>query len=456
MKKKQRLGFVGIALATLVLLSAALATPLFGLGVSAAVKEPPSQSPQLDSKVQSDYAIMRPSLETRQRWIERYEMAPTAYISDKIVLQLQGAPGDSVSLLDHLEYTPTERDQGWCGNCWAWAGTGVMEIALDVQSGVKDRLSMQYINSCESSVIGKSCCDGGWLYDVADFYSITGKAVPWSNTNAQWQDGDGSCDTSCASISTDPSYLVASIQEETVPTQGLGEAAAIDNIKNVLHQDKAVWFAFFMPRQAHWDSFFDFWDYDPESAIWNPDYSCGTTWKAGGGGHAVLCVGYNDEAGTENDYWIMLNSWGTASGNRPNGLFRVDMHMDYDCIHWDPFPISYYSFYWQTLDISIGPPSWTYIFEDPSRDTELRVDTDQELFQFLAPDGYDSGVVPATEMTISGDFLSGSGYASQPFAAFRFAALLSEDLCIGWAVVWQPTGPPWLEMYGIYDPSGVE
>ncbi|MFP3912096.1 MAG: C1 family peptidase, partial [Desulfobacteraceae bacterium] len=64
-----------------------------------------------------------------------------------------------------------------------------------------------------------------------------------------------------------------------------------------------------------------------------------------GGGHAVLCVGYNDND-PENAYWVMLNSWGTTA-KRPNGLFRVDMDMNYDCMDltWE------YNLYWQTLNI---------------------------------------------------------------------------------------------------------
>ncbi len=61
-------------------------------------------------------------------------------------------------------------------------------------------------------------------------------------------------------------------------------------------------------------------------------------------------MGYNDEDGTANDYWVMLNSWGTAGDGRPNGLFHLAMDMDYDCAHYDGG--WWYSFYWQTLDIT--------------------------------------------------------------------------------------------------------
>jgi len=146
------------------------------------------------------YPIMHPDRETLGKWVEAYNIAPKAHI-DMEGFQIP-SPRGSLNLLDHLEYIPDERDQGYCNNCWAWAGTGCLGIALDVQEGIEDRLSVQYINSCQSSVIRKTCCDGGWLSDLADFYTATDIAIPWSNTNAHWQDGDASCDTACSTIST--------------------------------------------------------------------------------------------------------------------------------------------------------------------------------------------------------------------------------------------------------------
>jgi hypothetical protein len=56
-------------------------------------------------------------------------------------------------------------------------------------------------------------------------------------------------------------------------------------------------------------------------------------------------VGY-DETDINNRYWIMLNSWGTTPA-RPNGLFRVNMDMNYDC-HYPGFGRA---FFFQTLKI---------------------------------------------------------------------------------------------------------
>jgi hypothetical protein len=139
--------------------------------------------------------LMRPSPEQMKKWIEEYEAAPIAPLDPNIGARLEAEPlGGYFSLLGHLQYTPSERDQGYCGDCWAWAGTGVMEIGLDVQRSVKDRFSIQYLNSNYNEGSGEdwACC-GGWLSDVANFYSATDKAIPWTNANAHWQDGGQEC-----------------------------------------------------------------------------------------------------------------------------------------------------------------------------------------------------------------------------------------------------------------------
>ncbi len=299
------------------------------------------------------HPVMRPDRETRQEWYDLYENAPRAYIDPKIELQR-----GNLSLLSHLQYTPSQYDQGYCGNCWMWAGTSVMAIALDVQEGILDRLSVQYLNSCAATVIGVACCDGGFLSYVDDFYSSTGFAIPWSNSNAYFHDYNANCTTSCGSISTTPNYTITNIYDQTITTHGVGSTTAINNIKNVLNQNKAVNFAYYLPTSADWNNFGNFYYYQSESVTWNPDFSCGHTWEnPGGGGHAVLCVGYNDDNPSDR-YWIMVNSWGTTSG-RPNCIFHVDMDMNYDCEFYDG-GWTYDSFLFQTLSVTYdiaGPTS---------------------------------------------------------------------------------------------------
>jgi len=197
------------------------------------------------------------------------------------------------------------------------------------------------------------CCEGGNLDVFTDFYRYTDMAIPWSNENAHWQDKFAQCDTTCESISITPNYPISSIYPLSIETHEIPEEEAIINVKNILHQNKGVYFSWFLPDMKYRQDFSDFWSSEYEYDIYDLDWACGSEYiEDEGGGHAVLCVGYNDEEGTDNDYWIMLNSWG-APLRRPNALFRVNMHMDYDCT-FIYNSREYYSFDFETINVTYG------------------------------------------------------------------------------------------------------
>lgn len=293
------------------------------------------------------YPLMRFDEEMRSNWRFALEQVPKARIDPRV--RVTRGP---FTLLDRLSYVPEERNQGSCGNCWCWAGLGCMAIALDVQEQIQDRLSVQYVNSCETTAIEKQCCNGGWLGDIADFFSKPGytAAVPWSNPGAHWQDADKGCDVAASGITTTPNYPVASISVRTIQTTNLTNTVIIDSIKNVLNQGKAIWFGFFLATDADWQKLFDMWDKGPEDKTFSMDYAAGHEWEDdAGGGHAILCVGYNDTDPNDR-YWVMLNSWGTANGNRPNGLFRLDMDMNYNA-YLVYEGTRYLSYVWECLEM---------------------------------------------------------------------------------------------------------
>ena len=305
--------------------------------------------------------VMRPDAETRRLWQEMSLNGSRAYI-DPGIKSKRG----SKSLLSHLNYTPSTRNQGACGDCWAWAGTACFAIALDVQEGIFDSLSVQHINSCYTSPAGYACC-GGWAEYVSSFFTNRGYCIPWSNTNASFLDGSRSCGSgssaySCGSLGTSPRYDIDSCSASYITTQGVTQATAIANIKNVLNQNKPVWFAFYAPNSAADTAFMNFWNNNYEYQYLGnflDNESCGQTYTADGWGHAILCYGYNDND-PDNSVWLMLNSWGGPT-NRPNGLLAVDMDINYSCQHIDG-GYYYYNYYWASYDIDfdVTPASSTY------------------------------------------------------------------------------------------------
>jgi len=301
----------------------------------------------------TDFPVMRPRPEIIEKWQEDYNNAELAYIDPDLAEEIKTT--ESYNILDLLEYTPSERNQGRCSNCWAWPPTAILAMALNVQKGIKDRLSVQFMNTCgveyTSGMNQIECCEGGTIEMFANFYSNTNFAIPWSNNMAHWHDGGNiNCRTDCSEISKTPNYPIYDIDSVTIQTRNVPTEEAIENIKNVLHQQKGVYFSVFYPDLVNLDSFRDFWRNENEDSVYDLDYYCGNEWNSDeAAGHAMLVYGYNDEEGTENDYWMVLNSWGT-NDNRPNGLLKWDMHIDYECKYSNQ-----YAFGAKTLDVSFDP-----------------------------------------------------------------------------------------------------
>jgi hypothetical protein len=276
---------------------------------------------------------------------------PKARIDQEIRYMLNQAEshhyGTSMDLLSNIDYDPNQRNQGGCGNCWVWAGTGIMEIAHKVQYGVPERFSVQYFNSCFPD---NACC-GGSLERFVNWYDEQNIAIPWDNGNGSFADGSRSCGITsavqCESISTVPNSPISSIQEVVIDTFGQDQATAVQNMKNILNQQKGIFYGIAFPNSNALSAFVNFWNgvgappgNDVEATVWNPDTYCGQEWNEGpgqtGGGHGVVILGYNDDSPEVlNHYWIALNSWGTADGKRPNGLFRIRMYSNYNCVYPD-------------------------------------------------------------------------------------------------------------------------
>jgi len=303
--------------------------------------------------------IMHLNDSTLNRQIDQYDAAPTAPLGAAGLLKARLGFSRTKDLLPYLDYNAVQRDQNPTGNCWVWVGTGLMEITHQVEDGIRDPLSIQYFDSTYHGGSGPTWAgNGGTLADFVGFYQQQKIAVPASNPNASFQDNTYWCNDNnrarvrASDIATDPNYPITSIQEQKIPTRDVGTEAAIANIKTVLDSNRGVYFAFRLPNERAWNDFNRFWLEGNQSAVWNPGLYDGAAWESwSGGSHAVLCVGYQD-TDPNNRYWIMLNSWGTALGNRPNGLFRVKMDIDYDAAFTSSRSIP--ATEWESLDMAYG------------------------------------------------------------------------------------------------------
>jgi PKD repeat protein len=251
------------------------------------------------------------------------------------------------SLLNYLPNIPDDRIQGSCGNCWVWGATAVLEIAHTVQNGIFDRLSIQYFNSNYhggKNVNGTGfACTGGGPGIFADFYRTPGynKAIPWSNTNASY--ADVWCDRNCTEtampakyISEVPSYPIRSIEDYEVSTRTVTNEQAIANIKAQLNANIALNYMAAMPNATVFNKFWNYFSQNYSSEIWDPDLYSDYD-EVPNYSHYMTLVGYNDTSPDPDEwYWIILNSWGVFD-NRPDGLFRLKMNMNYSGGGLTPF-----------------------------------------------------------------------------------------------------------------------
>ncbi len=285
-------------------------------------------SAESNNKTENVLGVMHASPDELKTWNDEYLNTQAL---DKPPITV---PHGSINLLPFLDYTPVERDQGTCGDCWVWAATGAVEIAHTIKSGINNRLSIQYLNSNYDAGYGpgqgiKWACTGGYVNDFTKFYNSAQVVIPWSNTNAKYVDGDA-CDlyNNCPhtkmpanQISTIPNYQVRNLDSNRVDTTTVNQSDAINAIKYELYQNHPVHYSYTPIPEP---DFSTFWNNKDESTIWYPD-----SYQNGVNAHALLIVGYDD---TNSDpskwYWLVLNSWG-APPNRPKGTYRLAMNMDY-------------------------------------------------------------------------------------------------------------------------------
>jgi hypothetical protein len=267
-------------------------------------------------------------------------------------------------------------DQGNCGNCWVWAGTGTLAQTLYKSTGTATPLSVQFFNSnymngnINMQKPHEWACTGGFPYTFADIYN-TGLnqsypggpfAVPWNNVNASYKDGSlqepmNYNQTSFPKnlITTTPNIGLERIEAQRILAEPYSnQTAAVENITRSLVDGKVIYYVMAYPDQSGWGQFNPgFWANQPDSAIWNMDTYNQTYWNSSdgeGGAHHMILIGYNKtDSNKANQYWIIQNSWGT-DGNRPKGQYKLKMWMDYNA--------TFNNTEWQTQEFWVFNTTW--------------------------------------------------------------------------------------------------
>ncbi len=173
------------------------------------------------------------------------------------------------------------KNQGQCGSCWAFAGTGVFEANINISDNILKDLSEQWLVNCYFNH-----CNGGWtpfpyfqspgtVYEVDEPYTAlngTCKPIyPYHEKIDRW------------------AYVNSS--NPSSPTDA--------DIKRAIYNYGPVWVG--MHAGPNFQNY----------------YNTTAIFTAGDIGsdinHAVVLVGWDDNNGTDG-YWILRNSWGPTTG----------------------------------------------------------------------------------------------------------------------------------------------
>ena len=180
------------------------------------------------------------------------------------------------------------KNQGQCGNCWAFSSTGSIEGAWAIKNHNLYNLSEQMLTDCSRNY-GNNGCRGG-LMDNAFKYVIdngglcTEKEYPYIGN-------DSIClQNQCNNVVKINSYTDVKPNDESI----LKRAVAIGPVSVAI--------------QANVSSFRFY-----KSGVYQ-DPECGDQLD-----HGVLVVGYGTDQ--DLDYWIVKNSWSPERGD--NGYIKI-------------------------------------------------------------------------------------------------------------------------------------
>jgi len=177
------------------------------------------------------------------------------------------------------------KNQGQCGSCWAFSATGSMEGAHQISSGSLVSLSEQQLVDC-SGAQGNQGCNGG-LMDQAFQYVITNAGITTEDAYPYT-----AVDGTCVAAGKPVGATISSFHDVTAGSETVALLEAVTNAPTSIAIEA---------DQSGFQLY--------QSGVFNG--VCGQNLD-----HGVLLVGFDHDNGSNLDYWILKNSWGTSWGEQ--------------------------------------------------------------------------------------------------------------------------------------------
>jgi len=186
----------------------------------------------------------------------------------------------TINWADKGVVTPV-KNQGQCGSCWSFSATGAMECDYAIKNGQLRSLSEQQLVDCSGSY-GNYGCNGGWYYSAWNYAMAEGGLCTESAYPYTARDGSCKASTCGTKYNAPTKYTQIKADDESALQSAVNSGCVSVAIQ-------ANQFAF---------------QYYSGGVL---EGGCGTQID-----HAVLVTGYG--TGSQGDYWIVKNSWGTGWG----------------------------------------------------------------------------------------------------------------------------------------------
>jgi len=225
---------------------------------------------------------------TRSKEQKRWFVPPTGQVlADTVDWRQKGA------------VTPI-KNQGQCGSCWSFSATGSMEGAYFLAGNSLVSLSEQNLVDC-SVAEGNQGCKGGWM-DQAFEYVIKNHGIDTEASYRYTATGPNACKFS----STNVGATISSYHDIPEGSESALQAAANQQPVSVAIDASHQSFQFYNGGIY----------YEAQCSRTNLD-------------HGVLVVGYGSNGGSQGDYWIVKNSWGTSWGTQ--GYINMARNRNNNC-----------------------------------------------------------------------------------------------------------------------------